>query len=71
MVEFALNHPDYLLIMFLCFFLVVKVIVHITNEKPGADSDDNDGGVQNNDPILDLPPGVSLPVNEPEKDLAI
>ena len=69
MVEFVLTHPDYLLLMFLCFFLVVKVIFHIIGEKPGNDDDGSDGGIQNEDPVLDLPPGVSLPGTKPEKDL--
>ena len=50
-------------------FLVIRTIIHVFNERGGDNDDDDDGGVQYpNDPVLDLPPGVSLPDGSPVTD---
>ncbi len=69
MVEFVYNHPDYVFFVFLILFLITKVILDIikSNNHGNEDmGDDDDGGVYPDDPILDLPPGVTLPKEEPE-----
>lgn len=71
MVNFLQSHPDYLLVLGVLVFLVYKVIVAIKNFRP-EDDDDQDGGILSSEPILDLPPGVSLPtgpVKERESEL--
>ncbi|MEM9327152.1 MAG: hypothetical protein AAGA85_15900, partial [Bacteroidota bacterium] len=64
MIKFVTTHPDYLFLMFLIFFVVIKVIIQIINSDDGRSSgDDSDGGILEPDPVLDLPPGVSLPID--------
>lgn len=37
----------------------------VVGNDQGRDDDDQDGGISNNDnPVLDLPPGVGLPTKE-------
>jgi len=65
--EYIVSNPTYIIVVLVCFFLVYRVIRAIM--KDDKDDDDNDnGGIIVNDPELDLPPGVSLPV-EQESDL--
>lgn len=59
-----LNHPVYIFLLFLSFFLIVKVILTIVHENPHLDDSEEDGGVTTEDPVLDLPPGVGLPEDD-------
>lgn len=62
MLDFIQKHPDYLLMLGLLVFLVIRVIKVVINiDKNDGDDTDGDGGITSQDPILDLPPGVSLP----------
>ena len=69
MIEFIYNHPDYLFFLLVLLFFVYKVILQIINlggsDEPD-DGDDGGGGIFPEDPELDLPPGVSLHVDQPE-----
>ncbi len=67
MLNFLQSHPDYLLVLGVLIFLVYKVIIAVKNFRPEDDDDDQDGGIFSSEPILDLPPGVSLPTG-PEKE---
>jgi len=64
MIDFIYQHPDYLFFLFLCLFFLYKVFLTIIGNN--RDEDDNDGGDNElpEDPILDLPPGVSMPVDK-------
>lgn len=68
MIDFVQNNPDYFIFLSLLMFLVYKVIREILDIDEYEDDDqDDDGGILNPDPILDLPPGVSLPSSHPEE----
>ena len=68
MIKFIYEHPDYLFLLFLSLFFIYKVLLHIVKYEDDSEDgdDDDDGGIPVEDPILDLPPGVSLPK---DKDL--
>jgi hypothetical protein len=66
MIKFILDHPDYFLLLMLCFFLVIKVIFNIITDERGDHGDDDEGGI--GEPELDLPPGVTLPDNDLVKE---
>jgi len=68
MLEFIKQHPDYLLIVLLNIVVVLKVLLHIKNIDKGNNDDDNDGGILPKSPQLDLPPGVTLPIDRKEKE---
>jgi hypothetical protein len=45
--------------------LVSKLLVRYLGNSPGnRDDDEDDGGISIDDPVLDLPPGVTLPVED-------
>lgn len=47
--------------------IIITIWYAIREKNNGKDNDDDDdGGIYPDDPILDLPPGVSLPVNSPD-----
>ena len=71
MVKFILEHPEYLFMLMMFFFAVVKVIIYAVSESNESKDDDDDGGIEVNDPILDLPPGVSLPSNKDKSELVL
>ncbi len=61
--EYIVSNPTYIIVVVVCIFIVYRVIREIL--KDDKDDDDNDnGGIMVNDPKLDLPPGVSLPVEQ-------
>lgn len=64
MFSYISSHPDYLIVLTISIFLVVKVILSILKEDDNNDDDDSDGGIHKDEPVLDLPPGVSLPVDD-------
>ena len=66
MIDFIYQHPDYLFFLFLCLFFLYKVVLSINNNNQDEDDSDDDGGSGElpEDPILDLPPGVSMPVDK-------
>lgn len=70
MFSYISSHPDYIIVLLLSIFLVVKVIVMALKEDDDEnDEDDSDGGIDEKEPVLDLPPGVSLPVDSPKPEL--
>ena len=69
MLEFVKQHPDYLLIVLINIVMVVKVLIYIKNTDQNNNNDDDDGGVLPTTPKLDLPPGVTLPINRRDKEL--
>jgi len=67
MLDYILAHPLYLPFILLNIFIVYKVIkIFVIDDKGNDNKDnDNDGDVpDDNDPVLDLPPGVAPPVEE-------
>ncbi len=68
--SFILEHPLYIPFIIFNIWLIYKVFHEIVfRDKDDDDSDDNDGGIIPDNPDLDLPPGVSLPTDTPEKVL--
>lgn len=62
--EFLQEHPLYIPFIVFNSWIIYKVIREV--QKDNDDSDDSDdGGIVLDEPELDLPPGVTLPV-EPE-----
>jgi hypothetical protein len=62
MLDYILAHPLYIPFIILNIFIIYKVIkIYVCNNKDN--NDDEDGGIpENDDPVLDLPPGVSTPI---------
>jgi hypothetical protein len=70
MLEFIKSNPEYLLILIVHIIVVFKVLVHIKNADENGNDDDEGGGEKAPDfPVLDLPPGVSLPKSRRDKEL--
>lgn len=62
MIEFIQNNPEYLLVLGASALLVCKIMKIVLSVDQNEDDDqDDDGGIPNPDPVLDLPPGVALP----------
>ncbi|TVP44484.1 MAG: hypothetical protein EA341_16690 [Mongoliibacter sp.] len=61
MLDYILAHPLYIPFLILNIFIIYKVIKIYVCEDQG-NNDDDDGGIpDNDDPVLDLPPGVGSP----------
>lgn len=62
MLDYILAHPLYIPFIMLNIFIIYKVFkIHVCKDQDN--NDDEDGGIpENDDPVLDLPPGVSPPV---------
>lgn len=68
MIEFIKNSPEYLIVLGVCIFLVFKIMKIIFSlDENEEDNQGDDGGISNPDPVLDLPPGVSLPEPSPKE----
>lgn len=67
MVKFIIDHPDYFILLMACLFVVIKVLVNIVTDEKGDSNNDNEGGSFIDEPKLDLPPGVSLPLKGPKE----
>jgi hypothetical protein len=66
MLEFIISYPMYIPFIILNTLIIYKVIKDVMNEDNGQ-SDDDDGGIfSTKNPILDLPPGVTLPTSTKE-----
>jgi hypothetical protein len=67
-----LKHPYYIPFIIFNVWIIYRIIKMVINEEDQDNGDDrgdedDDGGVDvNDDPDLDLPPGVSLPRDTPE-----
>lgn len=66
MFEYLISHPLYIPFIILNIFIICKVIKMVMgSDRDKNDDDDSDGGISDNDnPVLDLPPGVGLPSKE-------
>ncbi len=71
MLSYIFDHPDYIFLLGFCTFLVIKVINIIIKDDNQTDEGDDDGGILLTDPVLDLPPGVTLPVDTPTPELEL
>jgi hypothetical protein len=66
MLDHILAHPLYIPFILLNIFIIYKVIRLVLENDEEKNDDDRDGGIaRDEDPVLDLPPGVSLPREEP------
>lgn len=71
MVDYIIDHPLYIPFIILNIYIIYKLIRVVLGKDQGHNDNDDDGGLSDNDnPQLDLPPGVILPVpdNEPVFD---
>jgi len=67
MLDFIKSYPLYIPFIVLNVFIIYKVIKDVLNDEQEKNGDDEDGGVFSSDiPVLDLPPGVSLPISPKE-----
>jgi len=66
MLDYLISHPLYIPFIILNIFIIYKVIKMVMgSDRDKNDDDDSDGGISDNDnPVLDLPPGVGLPSKE-------
>jgi hypothetical protein len=71
-VDYIVMNPSYIFILLLSIIVVSMVMYRILKDLGRDDSDndqnDGDGGIEDIDPDLDLPPGVSLPVDRDKVD---
>lgn len=67
MINFIASHPLYIpfiAINMVVIYKIIKIVLSDVNEK---NDDDEDGGIfVGDEPVLDLPPGVTLPVSPKE-----
>jgi hypothetical protein len=72
-VDFNKPNIDLIILIASCLVLLVYFIKFFNKRSNNSDDDDNngDGGQFNpsNDPVLDLPPGVTLPTDTSEPEL--
>ena len=66
MSEFLSRNPEYFVYLLICITLVFRVIYQVIRDER-KDDDEDDGGILKTDPELDLPPGVTLPVDGPRE----
>lgn len=64
--EYIAQNPDYIALVVgsaVLVYYAIKAILDFTNNFPNNDGRDDDGGIYfgDDEPILDLPPGVCLP----------
>jgi hypothetical protein len=61
MLEYIISHPLYIPFTIFNGFIIYKLIKTVLGKDKGKNDDDGDGGIfANDDPKLDLPPGVTL-----------
>lgn len=60
----------YVLLIIIFIADIVWVVFHFMRifNKQSGDEDDDGGILENTDPELDLPPGITLPAGGPESD---
>lgn len=65
MLDFIKSYPLYIPFIIVNIFIIYKVVKDVLNDDKGEnDEDDDEGGVSEIDkPVLDLPPGVTLPTS--------
>lgn len=65
--QFLANHPLYIPFLILNIFIIYRVfsLIFMDNDDDQDQDDDSDDPNPPKEPDLDLPPGVSLPI-EPE-----
>jgi len=69
MQDFFTSHPLYIPFLVLNAYVIYKVIKDLLPNDQQNDDDDNGGIHVHDEPILDLPPGVTL--STPTKDLVL
>lgn len=68
MIAFIISHPLYVPFLILNAVIVYKIIRDVLSDLKEKNDDGDNGGIFiSNEPVLDLPPGVTLPIstNEP------
>ncbi|MBC7655327.1 MAG: hypothetical protein H7098_12755 [Oligoflexus sp.] len=68
MIEFITSHTLYIPFITLNVIIIYKIIKNVLrDDNRKNDDDDDEGGIlANNNPVLDLPPGVTLPISSKE-----
>lgn len=70
MIEYITAHPMYIPFL-IGNALIIYEVIKIVRKDGDDNNDDGDGGILlDDDPTLDLPPGVTLPVSPKEPVLA-
>ena len=63
-VEYLKGHPAYIPFLMFNVYIIYRVILLVLKDEDGNDDgEDDDNGFLPDGPDLDLPPGVSLPVD--------
>ncbi|MCH2214603.1 MAG: hypothetical protein MK086_05480 [Flavobacteriales bacterium] len=60
--NYLIDHPLYIPFLLFNLFVIYKIVSLVFNGDDDDDKDD-DEGLYSQEPDLDLPPGVSLPVD--------
>ncbi len=65
MLDFIKSYPLYIPFIIVNIFIIYKVVKDVLNDDKGEnDEDDDEGGLSEIDqPVLDLPPGVTVPTS--------
>lgn len=67
MIEFITSHTLYIPFIVLNVVIIYKIIKNVLLDENRKNDDDDEGGIlANNNPVLDLPPGVTLPISPKE-----
>lgn len=67
MLDFIFKYPLYIPFLALNIFLIYKVIMDVKRDENDENNDEDDGGVDwSEGPDLELPPGVTRPINDTE-----
>lgn len=67
MLDYISSNPLYIPFIIFNIYLIYKVIRYVLdNNQDNNEGDENGGGSKNDKPVLDLPPGVTLPVSDKE-----
>ncbi|MDO8967638.1 hypothetical protein [Algoriphagus sp.] len=70
MLDYILSQPLYIPFIIFNIYLIYKVIRYVLeNDQDNNEDDENGGELKNDNPVLDLPPGVTLPVSDKESIL--
>ncbi len=65
MLDYIISHPLYIPFLIFNIYIIYKVIKYVMDQDKN-DHDENGGNLEDDDPKLELPPGVTIPVSDKE-----